>query len=157
MKIALCKLHEGISGSLLRYYSNSIAEIEFVILDTPAAFLDKTLDQVRFVFSKTKLQEEEARDLMNKYANMHPTFPVSLVCFEDIVPQSYMFNDVSFQIDTDSRLNIASKALSLSLDTTRSTVSWKATDNSVVEFTRDEFITFALEVESYYESLVLGS
>jgi hypothetical protein len=69
----------------------------------------------------------------------------------------YMFNGVAYQIDAESRISIVSKALSLTLDTTRSTVSWKATDNSVVEFTRDEFITFALEVESYYESLVLGS
>jgi putative transposon-encoded protein len=67
----------------------------------------------------------------------------------------YVFNGVTYQTDAESRINIVSKALQLQLDDTLDVVYWKAKDNTVNEFTRDEFIVFAKEVAVYYESLVL--
>lgn len=62
------------------------------------------------------------------------------------------FRGVNFQIGGDSLTRILNKAAALSLSP--SDTVWRATDNSMVQFTSEEFIGFALLAEQRYEYLL---
>lgn len=71
------------------------------------------------------------------------------------VEEGFTYNDKVFQIDDVSRTNIAGKYNRVVGDSAITTVRWKALDNTVVEFSREEFIQFAFAVSDYYEYLIL--
>ncbi|MDA3806835.1 MAG: DUF4376 domain-containing protein [Thiomicrorhabdus sp.] len=73
------------------------------------------------------------------------------------ISQGYTYNGDVFQIDASSRANIAGKTVYLQERPLVLTVNWKALDNTVVSFTRAEFIDFACAVSDYYENIVLTS
>jgi hypothetical protein len=71
------------------------------------------------------------------------------------ISQGYTYNGQIFQIDLNSRTSISGKVLYLQVNTQVDIVYWKATDNSIVAFTREEFFVFASAVSDYYENLIL--
>jgi hypothetical protein len=71
------------------------------------------------------------------------------------ISQGYTYNGKVFQIDLNSRTSISGKVVYLQVNTQVDTLYWKATDNNVVTFTREEFFVFASAVSDYYENLIL--
>jgi hypothetical protein len=79
----------------------------------------------------------------------------------ELIETGLNYGNLNYQIDSDSRLNVIGKALELQLNPAITTVNWISNTqddngNDVVNtFTREEFIDFAKQVASYYESIVL--
>lgn len=70
----------------------------------------------------------------------------------------FSYNGKTFQINQDSKANIAGKVseILLSQDTKRpvKSVSWIAKDNTIVEFTAEEFLAFLKAVANYIETIL---
>lgn len=73
------------------------------------------------------------------------------------INEGFQFSGTIFQIDDTSRSNIMGKVAYLQLNHNTDQVSWKATDNTIKVFTRDEFFEFASQVSDYYEDIILSS
>lgn len=72
--------------------------------------------------------------------------------FKVEVDKGLDFRGVNFQIGGDSLTRILNKATALNLSP--SDTVWRATDNSMVQFTSEEFIRFALLAEQRCEYLL---
>ena len=70
----------------------------------------------------------------------------------------FSYNGNIFQINQDSKVNIAGKVSEIILNQdTKSpvkSVSWIAKDNTVVEFTAEEFLAFSKAVANYIETIL---
>ena len=70
----------------------------------------------------------------------------------------FSYNGNIFQINQDSKANIAGKVSEIMLTKETSepikSVSWIAKDNSVVQFTAEEFLAFSKAVANYIETIL---
>ena len=70
----------------------------------------------------------------------------------------FSYNGNIFQINQDSKVNIAGKVseIILAKDTKSpvKSVSWIAKDNTIVEFTSEEFLAFSKAVANYIETIL---
>lgn len=73
-----------------------------------------------------------------------------------VLQKGYLYRDKYFNVDAESIAYINAKVTKLLLDTSITSVTWKYTGGGTMEFTREEFIAFAIEVSDYIESLVLN-
>lgn len=75
--------------------------------------------------------------------------------------EGFVWEGSLFQIDSNSQIFIASKALSivkLRLENTPvDTITWRTYDNRFYTFTADEFLRFSSAVESHIESILQTS
>lgn len=70
---------------------------------------------------------------------------------DEIIEEGYEWRPgVVFQIDEKSRIAITSRALQMAINARSSdTVGWRAMDNKVYTFKRDELIRLSQEIENY--------
>lgn len=73
-----------------------------------------------------------------------------------ILQDGYLYKGKRFNVDAESIAYINGKVTKLLWDTSTTSVTWKYTGGGTMEFTREEFIAFAIEVSDYIESLVLS-
>lgn len=70
---------------------------------------------------------------------------------DEIIEEGYEWRPgVIFQIDEKSRIAITSRALQLAINARSSdTVNWRAVNNKMYTFKRDEFIRLSQDIEDY--------
>ena len=74
--------------------------------------------------------------------------------------KGFDYQGLNFQIDSESRTNIAGKALSLTINPDIMEVKWitnskDSEGNDIIyTFSRDEFMEFARQVEQHYENIL---
>ncbi|HHO0990175.1 TPA: DUF4376 domain-containing protein [Campylobacter coli] len=68
------------------------------------------------------------------------------------------FKNTTFQIDTEAKINISGKVSEIMLANLNNTplenISWIDKDNTIITFSKDEFLEFGVNIAKYTESII---
>lgn len=76
---------------------------------------------------------------------------------KEVILQGFEYSGKVYQCSSDDQIKVASEVLNLQVNTNKTEVSWIALDNSITSFTKEEFISFAIAMATYIETIIFKS
>lgn len=125
--------------------------------------VSSSFDRIKIAGHISKLFEGSTVVIVDEFSAYSDEYEEKHIKRANDIKAGFTFNGLNYQIDSESRINITGKALELQLSPATESVNWISNTkdsggNDIIHtFTRDEFIEFAKQVSSHYESIILNS